>query len=323
MAEKTNIEWCDSTVNPTSGCDGCELWRPALRLCYAGGLHEGRLAKSLPALYAPEFGEVRLIKGRMAKAAAWPSLRGVPREGKRWLNDRPRMIFIGDLGDTFSGGVPFEYLRDEVIAPVSSKGGSRHVWLWLTKRPRVMAEFARWLASQGVSWPSNLWAGTSVTTQATAAARIPALLEVPAPVRFLSCEPLLGPLDLTPWLGTFAVDWVIVGYASGAEAPAGHPAWAADVQRQCEATTIPFFFKQHGEWQPREHGEEVRHVSAIDGAWGLSPEQVLVDGVAVARSDTTAMSRVGKHLSGRALHGRSYTGMPAVAGVAAALPVAS
>jgi protein gp37 len=76
MGSKTNIEWCDSTVNPTTGCDGCELWAGDVRACYAGNLHESRLALTLPQLYAENFTDVRLAPGRMAAAAGWSDLRG-------------------------------------------------------------------------------------------------------------------------------------------------------------------------------------------------------------------------------------------------------
>lgn len=93
MGDKTNISWCDSTVNPTSGCDGCELFnplRPASATCYAKGIHENRLARSYPDKYAAAFENVRLVPGRMAKAAAMSDMRGKPRRGKPWLNGKPR-----------------------------------------------------------------------------------------------------------------------------------------------------------------------------------------------------------------------------------------
>src|SRR5262249_6687914 len=164
MGQHTNIEWTDSTVNPSTGCQGCELWVPDRGgPFYAGNLHELRLARSLPHLYAPKFTEVRLAPGRTAKAAAWPDLRGKPRPDKPWLDGPPRLIFVGDLGDIFSKDVPFEYLKAEVIDVADSEKGRRHAWLLLTKQPGRAVEFALWLRRRGRAWPDNVWVGTSVT----------------------------------------------------------------------------------------------------------------------------------------------------------------
>ncbi|MEW4569266.1 DUF5131 family protein [Tautonia sp. JC769] len=293
MSQKTAIQWCDSTVNPTTGCDGCELWQRQTvrnpeprRSCYAGPVHEGRLARSLPALYAPDFSEVRLAPGRMADAAAWPDLRGKPRPDKPWIDPSlPRLIFVGDMGDVFSSVVHFHYLRDELLAAIDSPKGRRHVWLILTKRPSRFAEFAEWLDSP---LPPNLWAGTSITGKASLP-RIDALNQVPAARRFLSVEPLVEPVGLggrlaerwqcdrckysapprSGWgfnprqgyavCGTCqasgydivprtlpGIDWVIVGGESGATARPFDVSWARSIRDQCRADGVPFFLKQLG-----------------------------------------------------------------------------
>ena len=170
MSVTTDIAWCDSTVNPTTGCDGCELWHRLNKgSCYAGRLHETRMAKSLPHLYAPDFTEVRLAPGRMAKAAAWPDLRGKKRPDKPWLNGLPRMIFVGDMGDLFSYDVPLEHIEKEVMQTATGRGGRRHNWLLLTKQPKRMASFSAWRQKKyGAGWPYNVWCGTSITSKATA-----------------------------------------------------------------------------------------------------------------------------------------------------------
>ena len=143
MGLKTGIEWCDSTVNPSTGCDGCELWNGRdIRVCYAGNLHEARLAKSLPALYAENFQEVRLAPGRMMEAARWPDLRGKERPDKPWLNGLPRMIFVGDMGDFGSRDVPDDYFIDEIIGAIRSTAGARHFWLLLTKQISRLAKLS-------------------------------------------------------------------------------------------------------------------------------------------------------------------------------------
>jgi protein gp37 len=195
MSIHTNIGWADSGVNCTSGCDGCGI----LRTCYARKLHETRLAKALPKLYDADFLNVRLIPGRMAQAAHWSDLTGKDRPDKPWLNGRPRHIFISDMSDALSEAVPFEYLEHEIINQVLSREGKRHIWLWLTKQPKRMVDFAAWLKPAGF-WPANLYAGTSVTNQPTADLRIPWLLRVPAPKRFVSYEPALGLVDFQRWI---------------------------------------------------------------------------------------------------------------------------
>jgi protein gp37 len=190
----SKIEWTDGTINPTSGCDGCELYRPAEdgsdagSTCYAKEVHLNRLAKSYPYLYAPRFDEVRMIEGRMKQAADWPDLTGKERKDKPWLNGLPRHIFVGDMGDVFSAAVTMEFIKREVVGAAESKDGKRHVWQWLSKRPERMAE----LSDQLGGLPDNVVAMTTVTNQRTADVRIPHLLRVKAKTRGLSIEPMRG-----------------------------------------------------------------------------------------------------------------------------------
>ena len=185
MAQDTKIQWCDSTCNPTMGCDGCELWNAKRKTCYAGILHMrfGGVTKG----YAPTFEDVTEFPGRMADAARWKDLSGQKRPDKPWLNGLPRLIFVSDMSDSLSKIVPFEYLKQEIIDVVTSEKGQRHQWLWLTKVPQRMAKFSKWLDQD---WPENLWAGTSITTQRTTS-RIKHLLRVgnDETIRFLSVEP--------------------------------------------------------------------------------------------------------------------------------------
>jgi protein gp37 len=286
MGQVTDIGWCDSTVNPTTGCDGCELWHVRDKgPCYAGVLHEGRLAKSLPKLYAPSFTEVRLAPGRMAKAAAWSDLTGKARPDKPWLDGMPRTIFVGDMGDIFSKAVPFGFIYDEIISAAVSEKGRRHIWMLLTKQPSRMAAFAEWL---GGDWPENVWAGTSITRQKTLRSRLPHIQRVPAAVRFLSIEPLLSAVDLLDTgsddVATFDVwrrrdiDWVIVGGESGPKARPCDITWIRSIVVQCKAAGVPAFVKQLGSkscW----HDDEKKLVSGklIDihaiafGGWRTVP----------------------------------------------------
>lgn len=304
MGQHTLISWCDSTVNPSTGCDGCELHVPGKGgPCYAGILHEGRLARSLPTLYAPTFTDVRMAPGRMNKASAWPDLTGVARPDKPWLDGQPRVIFVGDMGDVLSKAVSFEYLRDEVISNIVSPKGRRHLWLILTKRPRRTVAFSRWLEQQGIAWPDNVMTGTSVTTQATAI-RVGYLLEVPGR-RFVSAEPMKGPVDFDPFLAGLSL--LIVGGESGAAASPMHPDWARSVRDQCVAAGVPFLFKQHGQWVP------------VDQPWEQdSPKPLasnerwcnLAGGHGFHGDEVWRMRKVGKEAAGAVLDGRQWHEFP-------------
>lgn len=240
----TGIQWADDTVNPTSGCQGCELWIPSRGgPCYAGNFHEQRLAKSLPLLYAPTFEEVRMIPGRMLKSARCEDYAGRKRPDKPWLDGLRRKIFVGDLGDVFSKDVPEEFLRTEIIAVATSAHGSRHDWLLLTKQPQRAAAFATTL----YGWPANVWVGTSITGPVTKG-RIALLRRVPAAVRFLSLEPLVGDPNLKA-ADLDGISWVIVGGESTQGVHPGRPfdpTWVEDIVSLCAATGTACFVKQMG-----------------------------------------------------------------------------
>lgn len=243
MSQTTKIQWCDSTVNPTMGCEGCELWTPKVKKCYAGMLHTrfGGVTKG----YSPRFEELTFWPGRMAEAAGWSDLTGTKRKDKPWLDGLPRLIFISDMSDALSAAVPFDFLEEQVVRTATSADGHRHQWLWLTKRPERMAEFGAVLKAKNIAWPDNLWAGTSITTQATTA-RIKHLLRTGGSetIRFLSVEPQQGPVDLSPWLPD--LDWVIQGGESGRGASQFQLLWALDMIRQCREGGVPYFLKQLG-----------------------------------------------------------------------------
>jgi protein gp37 len=224
MGIESDIQWCDSTVNPTSGCCGCELWSPTMEKpqCYAAELHETRLAKAHPALYAPSFREVRLIRNRIWDAAMWPDLTGKDRPEKPWLNGLPRIIFMGDMGDLLAPEVPWSYWDAEILPAIRSKAGRRHIWLLLTKQSQRLVELGEHLSrqSQGGSWaglpqfstneagwPRNLWAGVSVTSQKTTT-RLNHLRQLSGPrVKFVSFEPLQEEIDPSRAMEPTESDW--------------------------------------------------------------------------------------------------------------------
>ncbi|QDV21103.1 Phage protein Gp37/Gp68 [Gimesia panareensis] len=243
MSSNTKIQWCDSTCNPTMGCDGCELWTRQIKKCYAGTLHVrfGRSSKG----YASTFENVTTFPGRMENASRWSNLQGLKRNEKPWLNGMARLIFVSDMSDSLSSKITFEYLLDEIVSNAKSPLGSRHHWLWLTKRPERMAKFSVWLSKNGIEWPTNLWAGTSVTSQKTTS-RIKHLSRVGnnSTIRFLSVEPQYENIDLTTWLPK--LDWVIQGGESGNGAAPFHIEWARLLSKQCHSFGVPYFLKQLG-----------------------------------------------------------------------------
>lgn len=272
MSKNTNIQWCDSTCNPTMGCDGCELWNSQRKTCYAGMLHT-RFGGSNPG-YAPRFQNVTLFSGRTAEAAAWSDLSGKQRKAKPWLDDMPRMIFISDMSDAFSKRVSFSFLRREIVAVANSERGQRHIWLWLTKRPQRMADFSTWLKERGVAWPRNLWAGTSITSQATVS-RIRALLKVGDGTihRFLSVEPQVEVIDLLKSLRK--IDWVIQGGESGQKARSFDLQWARDLRDLCREHEVPCFLKQLGSNVTRS-GKQLTFDDNHAGDWAEWPKDLCI-----------------------------------------------
>lgn len=248
MSKNTNIEWCDDSVNPTSGCDGCELWDADNGgPCYAGNLHETRLAKSLPLLYDADFTTIRTIPGRMAKAVRCMDLVGRDRPTKPWLNGRRRKIFVGDLGDIFSADVSFDYLKTEIIDIANGQHGRRHDLLLLTKQPQRAYKFWLWLADAGLRWPDNVWLGTSITSRASLP-RIKHLLMVPARRRYLSIEPLVEDPGILP-KHLEGIDWIIVGGESDQSEHLGRSfnlVWARQLIAASRRAEIAAFIKQLG-----------------------------------------------------------------------------
>lgn len=238
----TKIEWTDQTWNPVTGCDkvsqGCKN-------CYAEVMHR-RLRGMFPDKYSKPFlGNIEIHEDELNKPAQWR---------------KPRMVFVNSMSDLFHYKVPFSFIY-KVFAIMDVCHW--HTFQVLTKRPDRMLEF---MAQYPKVLP-NVWLGVSCEDQKQADLRIPLLLQVPAAVRFLSCEPLLGPIDLCQSIRiyeqqrsgafqtTFFSDklhWVIVGGESGHHARPMHPDWVRTIRDQCAAANVPFFFKQWGEWLPLE-----------------------------------------------------------------------
>lgn len=234
MSDKSSIEWTEATWNPTTGCDrvsaGCDN-------CYAL-----TLAKRLKAMGAAKYqndGDPR-TSGPGFGLTVHPEALSTPYSWKR-----PRIVFVNSMSDLFHARVPLSFIRDvfEVISDTP-----RHTYQVLTKRPRRLARIADQL-----EWPSNLWMGTSVES-ADQYQRVLDLVKVPASIRFLSCEPLLGPIPDVPLAG---IDWVIAGGESGPKARPMEPTWVRELRDSCRASSTPFFFKQWGGIRPKSGGREL------------------------------------------------------------------
>lgn len=213
MAEKSSIEWTQATWNPVTGCSKVS---PGCKHCYAE-----RLATRLQAM-----GNPRYTNG--FRVTRHDDLLKLP---LRWR--QPRIIFVNSMSDLFHEDIPLPFIQS-VFATM--REAHWHTFQILTKRAERLAEIAPQL-----SWPDNVWMGVSVERQ-DYARRIDLLRTVPARVRFLSCEPLLGPLGLD----LDGVNWVIVGGESGPGARAMKPEWARAVRDQCLVARVPFFLKQLG-----------------------------------------------------------------------------
>ena len=232
MAAST-IEWTEITWNPTTGCDRTS---PGCDNCYAL-----TLAKRLKAMGQPKYqndGDPR---------RSWPGFGVTMHDNvvdapRRWTG--PRTVFVNSMSDLFHEDVPESFIRRvfDVMA-----GTPRHTYQVLTKRSKRLARLACRLP-----WPPNVWMGVSVENQ-TYAFRADHLREVPAAIRFLSVEPLLGPV-------TLALDelhWVIVGGESGHRARPIDPRWVEAIRDQCTRAGVAFFFKQWGGRTPKANGRSL------------------------------------------------------------------
>ncbi len=312
MSAVSNIEWTDATWNPIVGCS---VVSPGCTNCYAMKLAGRRLRNT------PKY------RGLTQDSNAGPVWTGEVRLWEKSLTDpllwrEPRKIFVNSEGDLFHESIPDEWI-DRVFAVMTLC--PQHTFRVLTKRAQRMRDYFiklaaddracdglgrwhaecidddRWEEMLSLDLPlENVWLGVSCERQQEADERIPLLLQTPAAIRFISAEPLLGPIDLNRIHEEFdggpaQLDWLIVGGESGPHARPMHPQWARDIRDQCQAAGVPFFFKQWGVWCHDEgvgrkemRGDDQPH--AIDERWSLI--------------------RVGKKAAGRLLDGVEHNGFP-------------
>ncbi|MGV0595673.1 DUF5131 family protein [Mycolicibacterium porcinum] len=275
MSDKTGIEWTDATWNPVTGCTKLSPASPGCQNCYASTFAER--FRGTPGHYFERGFDVQLRPEKLDQPLRWR---------------RPRRIFVNSMSDLFHDDVPADFIA-KVFAIMAL--APQHTFQVLTKRHGRMrsmlndnafltrvCEYGEWFALtqkpnrlddrifRRGPWPlPNVWLGVSTENQKWAARRIPALLDTPAAVRFISAEPLLGPVELSQhWLhpvmrpgadpavgrrigkanGVGFLDWVIVGGESGHQARPMNPRWARSLRDQCQAAGVPFLFKQWGEW---------------------------------------------------------------------------
>jgi protein gp37 len=226
--------------------------------CYAGVLTTARAGYSSG--YPNHFEHPTLYPGRMQKMARCVGVTEKHAD-KTWLKGMPFMLFVSDMGDALSKSISFTELEREIVKPVCSHDGRRHVWLWLTKRPTRMVEFADWLMARDQQWPKNLVPMTSITSEKSYP-RIEALKKIPAAARGLSIEPLLE--KIRPDL--HGIDWVIVGGESGPSARPFHLEWAFDLRAKAKQAGCAFFLKQAGA-NPHLKGGPINLRDSHGGNW--------------------------------------------------------
>ena len=214
MPAKSNIEWTEMTWNPVTGCTKIS---PGCKNCYAE-----RMARRLKAMGAPRY-------ANGFRATLHEDLVDAPR---RWKQSR--LVFVNSMSDLFQDDVPLDFIA-RIFRTMEEC--PHHTFQILTKRSERLRRVAAMLP-----WPRNIWMGVSVES-ARVAFRVDDLSGVPAHVRFLSCEPLIGPLD---GLRLQDIHWVIVGGESGPHARPMEPNWVMSILQQCRVARVPFFFKQWG-----------------------------------------------------------------------------
>lgn len=306
MSADTKIEWTDRTWNPVTGCTKVS---PGCDHCYAETIAER--FRGGPAF--PNGFDVQLRGHKLTEPLRWR---------------KPSNVFVNSMSDLFHDSVPDEYIA-KVFAVMAS--APRHTFQILTKRHGRMRSLVSsdafrqsvqrriphagadsYVGKHYSTWPlPNVWLGVSTENQQWADIRIPALLGTPAAVRFISAEPLLGPVDLIQSLGIHDVpprtglvrpqlDWVIVGGESGPKARPMHPDWARSLRDQCVDAGMPFHFKQWGEYM-------------VNGYY--SPETGIPPSPEIAMEPANSnfgplMLRVGKKRAGRVLDGRTWDEFP-------------
>ena len=244
--------------------------------CYAAKLHLNKAHsivnphRAANLGYAPTFEEVTQFSGRVAQMARKSDFFGVVDPEKPWMTGLPRLIFLSDMGDAFSRKADEHFLKADVLPAIQSLEGMRHLWLWLSKRPKAMARFSKEING----FPENVCAMTTLTcADSINLKRIDHLRSVNAACRGLSIEPLRERLPVAK-LNLKGIDWVILGGESGAARYVGpfHLEWAVELRDYCRERGVAFFMKQFGRI-PFWRGESVKLKNTHGGDWDEWPEE--------------------------------------------------
>ena len=250
MARNSHIEWTQNTWNPVTGCTKVS---PGCTHCYAE-----RMAKRLRAMGIPQYRNGFRVTVH-DEALTLPL---------RWK--KPRLVFVNSMSDLFHEDVPFEFIR-RVFAVMEES--PQHTFQVLTKRPEIALEYAA-----DLPWPDNVWLGTSIEN-AMYTHRSKTLRRVPARMRFVSMEPLIGPVPRLPLQG---IHWVIVGGESGPGARPMEKRWVTQIRDRCLAQGVPFFFKQWGGVNRKKTGR------VLDGhTWDEMPRLSVPEGTLHVRVAAT------------------------------------
>jgi protein gp37 len=246
-------------------------------VCYASKLHLNRATsivapgrKTNPG-YAPSFERIRAYPGRAMQMARRADLLGKVDPEKPWADGLPRLIFVGDMGDTFARQSDFDFIAEDLMPAIESAEGRRHLWLLLSKRPERMAEYSRLHGR----FPANVCCMTTVTSPQTAE-RLDRLREINCAMRGVSAEPLwerVAPASLN----LESIDWFIVGGASGARKNTKpfDLAWARELRNFCHESGVAYFLKQLGT-NPVVDGVPFKLADRHGGEWHEWPEDLRV-----------------------------------------------
>lgn len=295
MGKNSKIQWTHHTFNPWWGCTKVSL---ACKHCYAETWSR-RVGSNLwgSASMRRFFGD-----NHWREPIRWN------RESER--NRQRKRVFCASMGDVFEARPDLDPWRRRLWNLIEDTPWLD--WLLLTKRPSNVETMVPWCSV----WPHNVWLGITAETQELARQRIPILVRQPAVVKFVSCEPLLGPIELTQWLNHYSektwmecdsssfvqlegngnrIHWVVVGGESGSSARPTHPSWVRSLRDQCLSAGIPFHFKQWGCWRPLEKNSDSR---------------LLTIELEDHNGEAVTLIRRGKRANGRDLDGRTWDGVP-------------
>ena len=280
MAKDSAIEWTHHTFNPWWGCTKVS---PGCKHCYAE-IWAKRIGR---ALWGPKAPRRLLSDDYWKQPLAWN------REAHR-LGER-RRVFCASMADVFEDRAELDTQRKRLWTVIEQTPCLD--WLLLTKRPENVTK----LAPYGSVWPHNVWLGATAENQRWLDKRIVQLSRIPVRVLFLSCEPLLGPLDFGSWIERSRrnelrlVDWVIAGGESGHHARPANPEWFSSLRDQCVAAGIRFHFKQYGNWKPIAQHEATRYKTKM---------------LFLANGKSIFVANIGKKKAGRVLDGRTWDEVP-------------